>query len=341
MRNKDEDAANDGFISTNPRLWAVIGHLWGPGLDKTPPIFHCLRFVHISPPSISTLLDAAAAPRTSAARRRRASIGAERRRRRRRPCSPPPLAAAETGAGEIQQFFNIPPTPIQHFTNLDSIFHGGNDRHIAFWDRKKLRRNHLVARVKAISMHTTMITPVMPSTPLTSAKYVGFVSPKYVCSGAYFASDDFMSRGKSHTSLMANLVEVYVVIEWQRPCSFRIPQPGDGVAAYRQENNCNTVAHHIEDIPIAVLNELPNEQSSHYPNPQCKHPETFPVVLQIINHTHQFKGQKSNNSPTADGPHKIIIASGAKPFGIKLLHDQGSILFSLLLKSRQFISRST
>lgn len=63
----------------------------------------------------------------------------------------------------------------------------------------RLRRNHLVARVNAISIHTTMITPVMPSTPLTSSKYVGFFSPKYSCSGAYFASDELISRGKSHT----------------------------------------------------------------------------------------------------------------------------------------------
>jgi len=72
---------------------------------------------------------------------------------------------------------------------------------------------------------------------------------------------------------MANLVKVYVIIEWQCPCSFRIPQPGDGVAAYRQENKChvqleslsstlcgcNTVAHHMKDIPVAILDELPNE----------------------------------------------------------------------------------
>lgn len=63
----------------------------------------------------------------------------------------------------------------------------------------RLRRNHLVANVNAISMHTTMITPVMPSTPLTSAKYVGLLCPKYMPSGAYFSSDAFMSRGKSHT----------------------------------------------------------------------------------------------------------------------------------------------
>ena len=63
----------------------------------------------------------------------------------------------------------------------------------------RLRRNHLVARVKAISMHTTMITPVMPSTPFTRARYVGLFSPKYLRSGAYFISDERMSRGKSHT----------------------------------------------------------------------------------------------------------------------------------------------
>lgn len=63
----------------------------------------------------------------------------------------------------------------------------------------RLRRNHLVARVKAIIMHTSMITPVMPSTPLTRVKYVGLVSPKYFPSGAYFSSDEPMSRGKSHT----------------------------------------------------------------------------------------------------------------------------------------------
>ncbi|BAS74215.1 Os01g0734399 [Oryza sativa Japonica Group] len=48
-------------------------------------------------------------------------------------------------------------------------------------------------------MHTTMITPVMPSTPLTNVKYVGFISPKYWPKGAYFSSDDFINRGKSHT----------------------------------------------------------------------------------------------------------------------------------------------
>lgn len=63
----------------------------------------------------------------------------------------------------------------------------------------RLRRNHLVARVNAISMHTTMMIPVMPSTPLTRSKYVGFLSPKYSRSGAYFISDELMSRGKSHT----------------------------------------------------------------------------------------------------------------------------------------------
>lgn len=63
----------------------------------------------------------------------------------------------------------------------------------------RLRRNHLVARVKAISMHTTMIIPVMPSTPFTRSRYVGLFSPKYLRSGAYFTSDELMSRGKSHT----------------------------------------------------------------------------------------------------------------------------------------------
>jgi hypothetical protein len=47
-------------------------------------------------------------------------------------------------------------------------------------------------------MHTTIITPVMPSTPLTSAKYVGLVSPKYWPRGAYFSFDEFISLGKSH-----------------------------------------------------------------------------------------------------------------------------------------------
>jgi len=93
-------------------------------------------------------------------------------------------------------------------------------------------------------------------------------------------------------------MEVYVVIERQCSCSFSIPQPGDSVAAYRQENkrhvqfeslcstfrSCDTVAHHIKDITVTVLNELPNEQPSHYSNPHCKHPETFPVVLQIVVH---------------------------------------------------------
>jgi len=53
--------------------------------------------------------------------------------------------------------------------------------------------------VKAITMQITIITPVMPSTPLTNAKYDGFVSPKYWPRGAYFSFDDFISRGKSHT----------------------------------------------------------------------------------------------------------------------------------------------
>jgi len=48
-------------------------------------------------------------------------------------------------------------------------------------------------------MQITIITPVMPSTPLTNAKYDGFVSPKYWPRGAYFSFDDFISRGKSHT----------------------------------------------------------------------------------------------------------------------------------------------
>ena len=34
----------------------------------------------------------------------------------------------------------------------------------------------------------------------------------------------------------------------------------------------------------------------------------------------------------------VIYLNVAKTFGIKFLHDQGGILFSLLLKSRQFIS---
>jgi hypothetical protein len=63
----------------------------------------------------------------------------------------------------------------------------------------KLRRNHRVAKVKAIIIHTTIITPVIPSTPLTNAKYVGLVSPKYWPRGEYFSSDEFISLGKSHT----------------------------------------------------------------------------------------------------------------------------------------------
>lgn len=63
----------------------------------------------------------------------------------------------------------------------------------------RLRRNHRVAKVKAIIIQITIITPVMPSTPLTNVKYVGFVSPKYWPRGAYFSFDEFISRGKSHT----------------------------------------------------------------------------------------------------------------------------------------------
>ncbi|BAS95007.1 Os05g0528050 [Oryza sativa Japonica Group] len=95
---------------------------------------------------------------------------------------------------------------------------------------------------------------------------------------------------------IANLVEVDVVIERQCPCSPCIPQPSDGVAAYWQEDNshiqlkslsspfcsCYTVAHHVKDISVAVLYEFPNEQPSHYPNPQCKYPQALPVVLQIV-----------------------------------------------------------
>lgn len=68
-----------------------------------------------------------------------------------------------------------------------------------FGNFTRLRRNHRVAKVKAIIMHITIITPVMPSTPLTNVKYVGFVSPKYWPRGAYFSFDEFISRGKSHT----------------------------------------------------------------------------------------------------------------------------------------------
>jgi len=63
----------------------------------------------------------------------------------------------------------------------------------------RLRRNHRVAKVKAIIIQITIITPVMPSTPLTNVKYVGFVSPKYWPRGAYFSFDECISRGKSHT----------------------------------------------------------------------------------------------------------------------------------------------
>jgi hypothetical protein len=48
-------------------------------------------------------------------------------------------------------------------------------------------------------MQITIITPVMPSTPLTNVKYVGFISPKYWPRGAYFSFGEFISRGKSHT----------------------------------------------------------------------------------------------------------------------------------------------
>lgn len=95
---------------------------------------------------------------------------------------------------------------------------------------------------------------------------------------------------------VSNLVEVDIVIKWQYTCSPCIPQPSNGVAAYWQEDDCHVqlqgfsgafcgchaVAHHTEDVALAVLDELPGEEPSHYSNPQREHPQAFPVVLQIV-----------------------------------------------------------
>lgn len=103
-------------------------------------------------------------------------------------------------------------------------------------------------------------------------------------------------KKRCNGKLMANLVEVYIIIKRQCPCSPCISQPGNGVSAYWQEDNCHVqlqgfsstfcschaVAHHIKDIPVAILHELPCEQSGHYRNPQCKHPQAFPIILQVV-----------------------------------------------------------
>lgn len=51
------------------------------------------------------------------------------------------------------------------------------------------------------------------------------------------------------------------------------------------------VAHDFECIHVFVLDELPCEECSHDPNPECNHPQPLPVLLQVVD---QFGAQIPN-----------------------------------------------
>lgn len=75
-----------------------------------------------------------------------------------------------------------------------------------------------------------------------------------------------------------------------------ITEPGDGVAADGEENECHvelerlcsafscahTVTHDVVHSPASVLNELPREQCEAYEEPQSQNPGSFPVVFHEV-----------------------------------------------------------
>lgn len=52
--------------------------------------------------------------------------------------------------------------------------------------------------MKEIAIKITIEIPVMPSTPVKSVLYVGFLLLKYEDISENFSGDEFMRRGKSH-----------------------------------------------------------------------------------------------------------------------------------------------
>ena len=93
-------------------------------------------------------------------------------------------------------------------------------------------------------------------------------------------------------------MEVDVVVERERPGEASRTEPRNRVTADGEkdqshvelESLCSAlgcgqaVPHHLERVHVSVVNELPSEEPHHDRNPQCNHPQSLPVLFQVVAH---------------------------------------------------------